>query len=71
MFVGIDVSASRGLDLCVLDSKHHVSLLLKARDLETLERELLTPSTPEFERGRESGRAQTLEEAATSLLRTD
>ena len=37
MFVGIDVSASRGLDLCVLDAKRHVSLLLKARDLETLE----------------------------------
>src|SRR5438445_6115650 len=37
MFVGIDVSASRGLDVCVLDDKRNVSLLLKARDLETLE----------------------------------
>ena len=37
MFVGIDVSASRGLDLCVLDDKRHVTLLVKARDLETLE----------------------------------
>jgi len=37
MFVGIDVSASRGFDLCVLDEKRHVSLLLKARDLDTLE----------------------------------
>ena len=37
MFVGIDVSASRGLDLCVLDDKRHVSLVVKARDLETLE----------------------------------
>jgi len=37
MFVVIDVSASRGLDLCVLDGRRHVSLLLKARDIETLE----------------------------------
>jgi methylated-DNA-protein-cysteine methyltransferase-like protein len=37
MFVGIDVSATRGLDVCVLDENRTVSLLLKARDLETLE----------------------------------
>jgi len=37
MYVGIDVSASRGLDVCVLDEKRHVSLLLKARDLQVLE----------------------------------
>ena len=37
MYVGIDVSASRGLDVCALDEKRHVSLLLKARDLQTLE----------------------------------
>jgi methylated-DNA-protein-cysteine methyltransferase-like protein len=37
MFVGIDVSATRGLDVCALDDKRRVSLLMKARDLETLE----------------------------------
>lgn len=37
MFVGIDVSATRGLDVCVLDESRMVSLLLKARDLEALE----------------------------------
>src|SRR5437899_12982344 len=37
MFVGIDVSATRGFDVCVLDENRTVSLLLKARDLETLE----------------------------------
>jgi methylated-DNA-protein-cysteine methyltransferase-like protein len=37
MFVGIDVSASRGFDLCVLDEKRRVSLLVKARNLATLE----------------------------------
>ena len=37
MFVGIDVSATRGLDVCVLDEKRNVTLLLKARDIEALE----------------------------------
>lgn len=37
MYVGIDVSASRGFDLCALDDKRHVSLVVKARDLHTLE----------------------------------
>src|SRR5437868_9675791 len=37
MFVGIDVSATRGFDVCVLDENRTVTLLLKARDLETLE----------------------------------
>src|SRR6266566_4629767 len=37
MFIGIDVSASRGYDLCTLDDKRRVSLLVKARDLATLE----------------------------------
>jgi methylated-DNA-protein-cysteine methyltransferase-like protein len=37
MFVGIDVSATRGLDVCVLDEKRNVSLLLKARDIDSLE----------------------------------
>jgi methylated-DNA-protein-cysteine methyltransferase related protein len=37
MFVGIDVSASRGFDLCALDDKRRVALLVKARDLEMLE----------------------------------
>jgi methylated-DNA-protein-cysteine methyltransferase related protein len=37
MFVGIDVSATRGFDVCVLDESRTVSLQLKARDLETLE----------------------------------
>ncbi|MGZ4209161.1 MAG: DUF429 domain-containing protein [Actinomycetota bacterium] len=41
MFVGIDVSASRGFDLCALDDKRHVSLVVKARDLQTLEPILL------------------------------
>ena len=37
MFVGIDVSATRGFDVCVLDENRTVTLMLKARDLETLE----------------------------------
>jgi len=36
-FVGIDVSASRGFDLVAVDDKRRVSLIVKARDLETLE----------------------------------
>lgn len=36
MFVGIDVSASRGLDLCAIDERRRVSLLVKARDLDIL-----------------------------------
>ncbi|HLW18522.1 MAG TPA: DUF429 domain-containing protein [Actinomycetota bacterium] len=37
MFAGIDVSATRGLDVCVLDEKRSILLLLKARDIESLE----------------------------------
>jgi len=37
MFAGIDVSATRGLDVCVLDEKRNVTLLLKARDIDALE----------------------------------
>lgn len=37
MFVGIDVSASRGLDLCAIDDRRRVSALVKARDIEALE----------------------------------
>jgi methylated-DNA-protein-cysteine methyltransferase-like protein len=36
-FVGIDVSATRGFDLCAIDEKRRVALLAKARDLSTLE----------------------------------
>jgi methylated-DNA-protein-cysteine methyltransferase-like protein len=37
MYVGIDVSATRGLDVCVLDDKRNVSLSVKARDIDALE----------------------------------
>lgn len=37
MFVGIDVSAARGFDVCVLDEDRTVTLSVKARDLEALE----------------------------------
>jgi methylated-DNA-protein-cysteine methyltransferase related protein len=49
MFVGVDVSASRGFDLCALDDKRHVALLVKARDIPTLEPILRTfPRTATF-----------------------
>jgi methylated-DNA-protein-cysteine methyltransferase-like protein len=36
-FVGIDVSATRGFDLCAIDDRRRVSVLAKVRDLQTLE----------------------------------
>lgn len=37
MYMGIDVSAARGFDACVLDERRRVSLLGAARDLDALE----------------------------------
>lgn len=37
MYVGIDVSAARGFDVCILDERRRVSLLAVARDLGALE----------------------------------
>lgn len=37
MFVGIDVSASRGFDVAMIDEGRHLSLLAKARDIEALQ----------------------------------
>jgi methylated-DNA-[protein]-cysteine S-methyltransferase/methylated-DNA-protein-cysteine methyltransferase-like protein len=36
-FVGIDVSATRGFDLCAIDERRRVTVLAKVRDLEALE----------------------------------